>query len=123
MIIIGEGGHVSGDVEAEARRLEALAADMRRFGAPTPPSVEELAAAPLLEAWSVSARPTLCLVGMVTGHPELRGPRCQTSDLWAFAPVLGWARTLNRLYRLGAPHARHPVVPMREAPDRALGGR
>jgi len=27
-----------------------------------------------------------------------------TTDLWMFAPDLGWARTLSRFYRLGTPH-------------------
>src|SRR5689334_3087920 len=67
MLIIGEGGHVSGDGAREAGRLEALAADLRRFGGGVAPSPEELAAAPLLEAWAVSARQVLCLVGTVKG--------------------------------------------------------
>ncbi|MBC9179484.1 DUF6634 family protein [Pseudoroseomonas ludipueritiae] len=100
-----------GDVEAEASRLEALAADLRRLAASGTPSVEELSEAPLLEAWAVTSRPVMCLVGAVTGHPLLDSPFCRTSDLWAFAPTLGWARTLNRLYRLGAPRAPMPVVP------------
>ncbi|WP_149536747.1 DUF6634 family protein [Siccirubricoccus phaeus] len=123
MIVIGEGGRVSGDADGEAARLEALAADLRRFGSLAAPSPEELSAAPLLEAWAVSVRPVVCLVGMVTGHPRLRGPRCQTSDVWAFAPALGWARTLNRLYRLGAPNAGSPVIPQRGDCTRAPGGR
>ena len=109
MLIIGERGTVRGDVEAEASRLETLAADLRRLAATGMPSAE-LSEAPLLEGWAVTSRPVLCLVGAVTGHPLLDGPFCRTSDLWAFAPTVGWARTLNRLYRLGAPRAPMPVV-------------
>ena len=111
MLIIGERGTVRGDVEAEASRLEALAADLRRLAAAGMPSAAELSEAPLLEGWAVTSRPVMCLVGAVTGHPLLDGPFCRTSDLWAFAPTVGWARTLNRLYRLGAPRAPMPVVP------------
>ncbi len=111
MLIIGERGIVRGDVEAEASRLEALAADLRQLAAVGMPTPEDLSKAPLLEAWAMTSRPVLCLVGTVTGHPMLDGPRCRTSDLWAFAPTVGWARTLNRLYRLGAPRAPMPVEP------------
>ena len=50
-----------------------------------------------------------CLLGDIQGHPLLRGPRIETSELWAFAPELGWARTMSRFYRLGRPHGTEDV--------------
>ncbi|MFC3692652.1 DUF6634 family protein [Chenggangzhangella methanolivorans] len=66
-------------------------------------SHEALAAAPLLERWFVDrslGKP--CLVGFVSGHPEIVDGRCvRTSLLLRIAPEAGWARTRNRFYRLG----------------------
>ncbi len=72
------------------------------------PGEEELQAVPLIEHWcalrinlAVGIHP--CLIGHVTGHPRLRnGARTITSTLIRVEPTEGWARTWNRLYRLGA---------------------
>jgi hypothetical protein len=117
MLIIGEGGRMSG--ASEAQRVQSLAADLGRIVEDAAPTPEELAAAPLLDAWAVSARPSMCLIGSVTGHPLLDGPMIRTSELWAFAPTLGWVRTLSRFYRLGAPRALMHGGPVDVGPARA----
>lgn len=99
-IIIGHWG-VLGDITGTLARLEALASDLERFGSGEMPSVQELEAAPLLDPFAISTRSLPCLVGGNGGHPILRGPTVTTSEVWAIAPKLGWARTYSRLYRLG----------------------
>jgi len=71
------------------------------------PTKEELLGAPLIDHWC-ALRSNLvagihpCLIGYVTGHPRLRnGARTITSTLIRVEPAVGWARTWNRLYRLG----------------------
>lgn len=81
--------------------LSHLVADMRslRDGV----AAGELAEAPpLLEQWAVAVRPSPCLVGLSTGHPELPGADrpIHTSDLWLLSTDGAWARTLSRWYRL-----------------------
>lgn len=49
--------------------------------------------------------PSLCLAGLVTGHPLLGGDYITTSPLIALPPELSWARTLSRFYRLKTPLA------------------
>lgn len=106
MLIAGEGGLMSGDIAAKLAQMEALAADLRRLlDDATAPTPEQLAAAPLLEAWAVGTRPIMCLVGTMTRHQEACPRRHITLGMLAFAPTLGWARTLGSLYRLGAPRA------------------
>lgn len=99
-IIIGHRG-ILGDVAGTLARLEALASDLERFGSGETPSVRELEAAPLLDPFAISTRSLPCLVGGNGGHPILKGPTVTTSEVWAIAPELGWARTYSRLYRLG----------------------
>lgn len=83
------------------KRLMALAFSS---GMTPRPSERELADAPLLSNWSL-ARVTgdvgLALVGSVEGHPRLGDrPAVVTSELVAFYPEHGWARTRSRVYRL-----------------------
>lgn len=99
-IIIGHRGTL-GDIAGTLARLEALASDIERFGSGEMPSVQELEAAPLLNPYAISTRSLPCLVGGNGGHPILKGPTVTTSEVWAIAPELGWARTYSRLYRLG----------------------
>lgn len=90
----------------DAVRLEAALAAFDRLTAGGAPDPYELAAAPILSGWRRSLMPTVepILVGTITGHPHLSGRRnVATSRLLALDPVDGWARTLSRWYRLGAP--------------------
>jgi hypothetical protein len=101
MFIVTREG-VYGDANAHLRLLQALLADLERIAAGYRPGAE-LIGAPFLDSFLVGVRPTPCLWGDVQGHPTCHGPAVQTSDLWAFAPDLGWARTYSRYYRLGRP--------------------
>ncbi|MFZ3033540.1 MAG: DUF6634 family protein [Parvibaculum sp.] len=42
-------------------------------------------------------------MGQAYNHPRLGTTSIQTTELWAIAPTLGWARTWSRFYRLGFP--------------------
>ena len=74
--------------------------DLERFGSGETPSVRELEAAPLLDPFAIGTHSLPCLVGGNSGHPILKGPTVTTSEVWAIAPELGWARTYSRLYPL-----------------------
>jgi hypothetical protein len=78
------------------------------------PSPLELARAPRLENWRAvilqlaregdALRPVLVLSGRVAGHPELGDARAiRTSQLVWLDRHRQWARTWNRVYRLGRP--------------------
>ena len=88
------------DIAGTLARLEALVSDLEHFGSGNRPSAEELEAAPLLDPFAISTRSLPCLVGGNGGHPILKGPTVTTSEVWAIAPELGWARTYSRLYVL-----------------------
>jgi hypothetical protein len=94
---------VRGDVADAIARLERLATDLDRIGSGERPSADDLATAPLLARWRLATRSAPCLVGLCSDHPRLHGPLIYTSELWAIAPKLGWARTWSRFYRLGTP--------------------
>ena len=101
MPIIVDHHAVVGDLASEIARLEALLADLERIGSGNLPTPAELAQAPLLDPFGFGTRELPCLIGGNHGHPLLCGPVIKTTELWAFAPALGWARTLSRFYRLG----------------------
>ncbi len=92
----------------EARRQEALAADLRRLAADAAPSPAELAAAPLLQDWTWLSRSVRCLGGTVQEHPVLPDGRIRTSEVLVHAPSQHWVRTLSRWYVLGRPSADGP---------------
>lgn len=83
--------------------MERLLADIKRIRDGIGPNAADLANAPLITNYGVGVRHIPCLIGHVTGHPHMRGAVSITSDLWAYAPELGWARTLSRFYVLGKP--------------------
>lgn len=90
-------------VEAAIRFEETLAV-FDRITAGTAPDARALETAPLLSGWQRGTVPAHepVLFGRVEGHPCLPGPRTiATSRLLALDPVLGWARTSSRWYRLG----------------------
>ncbi len=92
---------VVGDVAGTIARLEELVADLEHIGSGGVPAQAKLDRAPLLDPVGIATRELPCLVGGNRGHPLLHGPTIVTSELWVFAPELGWARTLSRFYRLG----------------------
>ena len=67
----------------------------------------ELGEPPRIEDWRVEDFPEFeceVLVGRVIGHPHLGDrPEVVTSALVWIDDAVGWARTLYRFYRLGAP--------------------
>jgi len=95
---------------------EVLVSDLERFGSGEMPNAEELEAPPLLDPFAITTRSLPCLPRNVAhslqrsrvgdgadgngGHPILKGPTVTTSEVWALAPELGWARTYSRLYPL-----------------------
>lgn len=104
MILITEAGAHAGAATTEIRRLAALLDDLKRLASGGLPTDAELRDAPFLDGWAIAQRTVPCLIGRVTGHPVLGGPTVRTSDVWALAPGLGFARTLSHLYTLGRPH-------------------
>ena len=105
MTITLRGGEILGDIAYEIARLENLVADLDRLGSGIMPDPSELTLAPLLDRYAPARRQVPCLVGECLDHPRLGGPLVFTTDLWVFAPELGWCRTLGRYYRLGNPRA------------------
>ena len=103
MPLIVNRQRIVGDVAGSIARLESLVSDLEHLGDGLMPTAEVLAAAPLLDPWCLSTCTLPCLIGGNTGHPTLKGRGVQTTEVWALAPELGWARTLSRFYRLGEP--------------------
>lgn len=85
-----------------AERLSALAADLRAIARSRLPEELVQGSAPTLNQWTPTVRPSLCLEGLVGGHPVLvgRDRAIRTSELWYFDAKAGWARTYSRWYRL-----------------------
>ncbi|WP_370447755.1 DUF6634 family protein [Roseomonas gilardii] len=90
----------------EADRLERLARDLRRIADGTGPTSEEVAAAPVIDAWAWAERTLPCLVGRGSGHPRLGSGSVLTTEVWAADQTAGWVRTLGRWYVLGVSAAR-----------------
>ena len=103
MFIINGDRQIVGDLAGELARLESLVADLERLSDGQLPTAQELEAAPLLDPFIVSSRPSVCLIGGNVGHPVNQGRTIRTSDVYVLAAELGWARTSSRLYRLGEP--------------------
>jgi uncharacterized protein DUF6634 len=97
-IIVSRHG-IDGDMLAGyVSRLETLLGHLKALQEERLPSAEEIAAAPVIDRYQGALRLAPCLIGWV-------GPTISrtTSELWVYAPDLGWARTFSRLYRLGRP--------------------
>lgn len=92
------------EIQSDIERLQGLVRDLERIRQGHHPDAAILADAPVLDGWSLARRSEDCLVGRVTGHPRIQDGRVAvTSGLWMLAPALGYARSLNRFYRLGQP--------------------
>lgn len=103
MPILIDRQRIAGDIAGEVARLKSLAAALERIIDGEMPSEQELATAPLLDPYAIGTRTLPCLVGTIHDHPSIKGSLARTSEVWAMAPELGWARTYTRLYRLGEP--------------------
>jgi hypothetical protein len=102
-IIVGPRGADPGELRNEIARLEALGADLQEILDGRMPSAEYLAPSPLIDDFYLGIVPRLCIVGHAHGHPLLGTRKIVTSEVKAYAPELGWARTHSRFYRLGRP--------------------
>ena len=102
MTIVFNGTEPYGDITDYIRRVETLLTHLRKLKAGDLPTRHELERAPVLDNYQPGIRPADCLIGVVVGHPTLSGGMT-TSEIWTFAPHLGWAHTISRLYRLGRP--------------------
>ena len=94
------------DLTGFVGRLRRLADDLERISEGSGPGAADLAVAPLLTAWTPIIVPVTehALTGVVRGHPLItNGHHTVTSAIIAIDPALGWVRTWNRYYRLGAP--------------------
>lgn len=81
--------------------LGQLHQELLRYSLDEEPSAEELDAAPLLLTWHFTHREVLCIEGVCGNHPAIQPGPMRTSELWWVDPQAQWARTQNRLYRLG----------------------
>ena len=85
-------------------RREALIADLERLATGWTPDAITLAAAPLIDRWSIVNFPgttELAMQGTVTGHPRLHDGPVTTSPIYAADFSVGWIRTQGRFYHLG----------------------
>jgi hypothetical protein len=88
------------DLPAKLRKLANDLEAIRHF----PPSTAALHDAPSIDQWLAMLTPTgVCLIGDVSGHPQLGDRPATTSPLWAADPDGKWVRTTSRFYRLGEP--------------------
>jgi hypothetical protein len=89
---------------ADDGRREALFVDLERLAHGWRPDAATLAAAPLIDRWSIVNFPgttELAMQGYVTGHPTLHDGPVTTSPIYAADFSVGWIRTQGRFYRLG----------------------
>lgn len=104
VIYVGRDGVLRpGYLNDELARLKALCVDLERLKRGALPSFDEFENAPFIDGYVFVQRGVTALAGEITGHPLLGTTVGVTSDLYVFAPDLGWARTHSRLYRLGSP--------------------
>ena len=103
MAIVLDRHGIHGDIAGTIARFEALLAQLKAIAKHELPTIGEIAEAPLIDRYQLTYRDSPCMVGNVLNHPILTGPVVTTSEVWIFAPELGWARTYSRLYALGRP--------------------
>ena len=91
-------------------RRAALIADLEKLAAGWIPDQATLAAAPLIERWSIVHYPgtrDLAMQGLVVSHPRLPDGPVTTSPIVALDLPARWMRTHGRFYRLGKRDFRH----------------
>ncbi len=91
------------DDRSVAARLRDLSDELDAISEGLRPTPEDLAEAPVLDAWRPDVVLTRVLTGVAAGHPSVGdGRRIATSELWA-TDGQTWARTLSRYWKLGSP--------------------
>ncbi|MBX3488683.1 DUF6634 family protein [Parvibaculum sp.] len=105
VIYVGRDGVLqTARLSEQLESMKSLCADLEWLRAGVVrPSLEELESAPLIDDYAFVQRGVTALQGKVTNHPLIGTTTAITSDLYVFAPDLGWARTFSRYYRLGSP--------------------
>ena len=84
-------------VRMRARVADRLARDLERIRLGTGPTAEEIAAAPVIEEWTITPIVATGLHGRVVGIPGF----VSTSELFVLDAAAGYCRTFSRFYRLG----------------------
>jgi hypothetical protein len=105
MLLFGPGIDFSNhEQQSKLTRFQGLSDDLDLLLGDEWPSLESHPNAPVLEDWRFVALRVPCLRGRL-GKPSLPGVYLPetTSEVIAFSPQLGWARTRHRWYRLGTP--------------------
>lgn len=94
----------------ELANQASLVADLQRYLSEGGPSPAELDAAPQMEGWSlVPSGNGVIIAGRISGHPRIGSHKYgHTAQIAALARDGNWARSLNRLWKLGTPH--EPMV-------------
>lgn len=87
--------------DALRARLEAAQAALEAIKSGKEPTSEQLAEAPLLDAWTESEMGAARICGFVEGHPRIADGPATTSAVIHFAEDMTWCRTISRYYRLG----------------------
>ena len=92
------------DERDQLLRLKSLIDDLKKLATGWTSDAAMLDKAPSIEDWYADFYPggrNVCLVGQVTGHPQLDDGIVTTSPVTAIDPNYQWVRTHNRFYRLG----------------------
>lgn len=111
MIIVSDDHTHISDLEFEIERLRRLADDLEQIRKSNHPTRAKLMNAPVIDGWRLQRRPVACLSGKVLGHPRIgEGHLGITTEVFVFAPMQGYARTLSRYYKLGLPEGVPPEV-------------
>lgn len=91
------------DLPAEIGLSRQLADDLDAVVRNGQPTCAQLAKAPVLRHYQLSARPVAVLTGYCTAHPTLRDGPIMTSEIYLTDPGQRWVRTLSCCDRLGGP--------------------
>ncbi|UYQ73399.1 hypothetical protein OF122_06465 [Pelagibacterium flavum] len=95
-------------------KLEAAQVALDEIHAGREPTSEQLADAPLLDAWADSEMGGNRICGFVEGHPTIDDGPCTTSAVIYFAEDYSWCRTISRYYRLGRTLERYLMKGLRD---------
>lgn len=96
-----------GALDRIAQNLRALAHQLDDISAGVRPTPEDLAGAPLLEAWEpkLTAAQSPAIRGRVYGHGLIADGETIRCEILAADPDMGWVMSWAGFYRLGAERA------------------